>query len=273
MTSKARDSAQASAKSYYDSKAESFFDIWGGEHIHYGLYSDAKETLAVACMKTIDMMYGMLNAPGPGARVIDLGSGFGGASRYLAAKGHAVTCVDQSAANNRINKQLNEARNVAGITIVEESFESMSFPDSAFDIAWSQEAICHTADLHQVFADVYRILKPEGEFVLGNTCVGERAPADVHANMNRRNAVSLQTIDYHSEMARSVGFEESTCLDLSEHLVPHYQQMLREVAGKKDGIIERDGEKFFDRAVEGLEYWVRACERGQIAWAVWRFSK
>ena len=40
-----------SANKYYNAKAQSFFDIWGGEHIHFGLYDDDTETLAEASTK------------------------------------------------------------------------------------------------------------------------------------------------------------------------------------------------------------------------------
>ncbi len=207
----------ASASNYYDAKVQSFFDIWGGEHIHFGIYLDETETLAEASARTVEKMYSLLSREQQGARILDLGSAFGGPARLLSSKGHHVTCVALSAANNQVNRQLNAANGFDSIMILEENFESLSLPDDSFDIVWSQDAICHASNLEKAFREAYRVLKPGGAFALCNTCCGDAIPEDVLEALNKRNSLSLQTIGRHSELATSVGFTESVCLDMSEH--------------------------------------------------------
>ncbi|MBT6275397.1 MAG: hypothetical protein HOI95_14830 [Chromatiales bacterium] len=36
---------KAFAKGYYDAKVQSFFDVWGGENIHFGIFLDSGDTL------------------------------------------------------------------------------------------------------------------------------------------------------------------------------------------------------------------------------------
>ncbi|ETX02008.1 MAG: hypothetical protein ETSY1_05170 [Candidatus Entotheonella factor] len=262
-----------SASNYYDAKVQSFFDIWGGEHIHFGIYLDGTETLAEASAKTVEKLYSLLSAKQPGARILDLGSAFGGPARFLASQGHHVTCVDLSTANNQVNQQLNAANGLDSITILEENFESLSSPDESFDMVWSQDAICHASNLEQVFREAYRVLKPGGEFALCNTCCGDAIPEDVLETLNKRNSLSLQTISDHSKLAASVGFSESVCLDMSEHPSVHYQKMLQGVHAKEGEMVERGGQVYFDRVVQSLEYWLGVCNEGHMTWGMWKFVK
>ncbi|ETX04146.1 MAG: hypothetical protein ETSY2_30490 [Candidatus Entotheonella gemina] len=260
-------------KSYYNTKVESFFDVWGGEHIHYGIYHDDQESLSEASQRTVENMYALLTDVPANANVLDLGSGFGGASRFLTGKGHRVTCVDVSSENNRINRQLSAEQGIDAITILEEPFESLSLPDKTFDVVWSQEAICHSAALEKVFSEALRVLKAGGEFVLGNTCCSESIPADVLEKLNQRNPMTLQTIDFHSKLAMSLGFEESVCMDMSDQLSLHYSKMLQEARAKEAVMVARDGQAYFDRVVRGLAYWMHMCDEGYLAWGIWKFVK
>ena len=261
------------ASNYYDAKVQSFFDIWGGEHIHFGIYLDGEETLSEASARTVEKMYSRLSRKPEGARILDLGSAFGGPARFLASQGNHITCVDLSAANNQVNRQLNAANGFDSITILEENFEALSLPDESIDIVWSQDAICHASNLEKVFREAYRVLKPGGEFALCNTCCGDAIPADVLETLNKRNSLSLQTMSYHSKLATSVGFTENACLDMSEHPKVHYQKMLQGVHAKEAEMVERGGREYVDRVVRSLEYWLGVCEAGHMTWGMWTFLK
>jgi ubiquinone/menaquinone biosynthesis C-methylase UbiE len=261
------------ANGYYDSKVQSFFDIWGGENIHFGIFHDGEESLSEASVKTIEKMYSELTRTSTPARVLDLGSGFGGAARYLADKGHNVTCVDASPENNRVNSQLNAERGFDTITVVDGRFESLSMLDESFDVVWSQEAICHSTDVAKVFSEAWRVLKPGGEFALGNTCRSESIPAHILGDLNKRNSLDLQTLDFHSELAKSLGFQVSVCNDMSTHLGTHYRKMIEEVRAKESIFTEREGKKYFDRVVVSLQYWLRMCDEELMKWGIWKLVK
>jgi cyclopropane fatty-acyl-phospholipid synthase-like methyltransferase len=74
-------------RDYYNSgDADNFyFHIWGGKYIHIGLYHGNEDEIADASQRTVDRMDQMLPNLGNGSRVLDLGSGYGAASRYLAS--------------------------------------------------------------------------------------------------------------------------------------------------------------------------------------------
>ncbi|MEB3343114.1 class I SAM-dependent methyltransferase [Okeania sp.] len=76
-------------------------------------------------------------------RVLDIGSGYGGTARFLAKKyGCHVTCLNISKKQNLVNQERNEQQKLSSlIDVYEGSFEDLPFPNSSFDIVWSQDAI------------------------------------------------------------------------------------------------------------------------------------
>jgi len=131
--------ARAIARDYYDSEdADNFYSaVWGGENIHIGLYGGDDISIKDASRKTVLHMAGALaGLASPGAKVLDIGSGYGGPARVLAERfGAEVTCVNLSSVENERNRQLNEAQGLSGlIKVVDGSFDDIPAEDGVFDI-------------------------------------------------------------------------------------------------------------------------------------------
>ena len=127
-----RNEATAIAESYYDSSdADNFYaTIWGGEDIHIGLYGGPGDSIRDASRKTVVHMAERLRNLKPDARVLDIGSGYGGAARYLAANHKAhVTCLNLSRVENERNRQMSAEQGVgAFVNVVHGSFEEIPKP-------------------------------------------------------------------------------------------------------------------------------------------------
>jgi ubiquinone/menaquinone biosynthesis C-methylase UbiE len=102
-------------------------------------------------------------APGPGEKILDIGAGdCSKAARVLeAARGAELYAVDPSekkiAAAERERPQVRSS--VAGA-------ESLPFPDSHFDKAYSTMAMHHFADLDKALGEIARVLRPGGLYVI-----------------------------------------------------------------------------------------------------------
>jgi len=149
MDSVAEKTAVHKAQKYYNSTPadEFYFKIWGGDHIHVGIYNHSKEPIKDASPRIVKMMASKINLT-PNTNLLDLGSGYGGAARYLAKKfGCQVTCLNLSETQNERNRRLNQKHGLEhAITVIEGNFENIPFPENSFDVVWSQDAIVHSAN-------------------------------------------------------------------------------------------------------------------------------
>ncbi|WP_287521771.1 cyclopropane-fatty-acyl-phospholipid synthase family protein [Okeania sp. SIO2C2] len=157
------------AQQYYDDTETDrmYAAIWGGEHIHYGIYTQPDEAIHYASLRTVETIAQTLEKIDQNSRVIDLGAGYGGAARYLAKTyGCFVCCLNLSQLQNQRNSQLNQEQNLSHLVeVTQGSFEDIPYADNSFDIVWSQDAIVHSGDRRLVFPEIKRILKPGGELI------------------------------------------------------------------------------------------------------------
>jgi len=275
----ARDEATRVAESYYDSDdADNFYaTIWGGEDIHIGLYDGPTDSIRAASRKTVAHMAQRLRNLKPDARVLDIGSGYGGAARYLATKYKAqVTCLNLSRVENARNRQMSVEQGVGSLVdVVHGSFEDIPEPKSTFDVVWSQDAILHSGKREKVMAEVARVLKRGGEFIFTDPMQADDLTDEsvLQPIYDRIHLSSLGSVQFYRETLGALGLEPVGIEMLTPQLRTHYAQVREELGARRrelDGVVSRD---YIDRMLVGLQNWVDGADKGYLAWAVMHFRK
>ncbi|MCW3041096.1 MAG: Methyltransferase type 11 [Solirubrobacterales bacterium] len=151
---------ESTVAGHYDALDRFYREIWG-EHVHHGLWSTGRESPAQATRAMIDLVAEAARLP-PQARVIDVGCGYGGTSRVLAAEhGCDVTGFTLSAA------QAAWARAQGGTPRFEvRSWLENELPDGEADAVVAIESLSHMVDKPLAFSQAARVLKAGGRFVL-----------------------------------------------------------------------------------------------------------
>lgn len=158
------------ARDYYNSPdADGFYSsVWGGKDIHVGIYASPDEPIYDASRRTVERMAARLEELDADSHVLDIGAGYGGSARYLAAThGCRVTALNLSEVENERSRTMNGQSGLDPlIDVVDASYEDVPFPDGTFDAVWSQDAILHSGDRPRVLAEAARVLKSGGDLVL-----------------------------------------------------------------------------------------------------------
>jgi len=266
------------ARDYYNSDdADNFYyQIWGGEDIHIGLYGNDQEPIADASQRTIETMAGKLAPLDASSRAVDLGAGYGGSARWLARRfGCHVSCVNLSEVQNRRDREFNAAAGLDGlIDVLDASFEDVPLPDGSFDMVWSQDSFLHSGNRERVFDEIDRILKPGGELIFTDPMQADDCPAGaLQPVLDRLHLESLGSFGYYRNEARKRGWQEGASEDLTPQLVNHYTRVRKELAGKRAELADRVSDEYIDRMIRGLGHWIDAGAAGHLAWGILHFRK
>ncbi|MCB1141009.1 MAG: methyltransferase domain-containing protein [Leptospiraceae bacterium] len=278
MTNPEYTQSESVAQEYYNSSEadEFYFNIWGGEDIHIGMYDTPDSPIAPASKKTVTFMSDRITGANSETRLIDLGSGYGGAARYLHKKfGVHVSCLNISEAQNARNRKFNSEQNLNDwIGVTDGSFEKIPFKDSEFDIAWSQDALLHSSEKETVFKEIHRVLKQGGELIFTDPMqAGGVKQEDLQPVLDRIHLESMGSFEFYQEVAQKVGFETIEIIDLSDHLGFHYSAVLKEVEKRYDEIVKISNQAYIDKMKIGLNHWISAYKNGLLNWGVLRFKK
>ena len=142
-----------------------------------------------------------LAAVGPDDRVVDIGCGPGTAAREATARGATVSGVDPSAPMLRLARLVTALRRTDGpLDWIEAGAEDIPLADDSVSVCWSLKAVHHWPDLDAGLAEVKRILRPGGRFVVLENC------ADVGATGTASHGWTPQQAGRFAELLVADGY-------------------------------------------------------------------
>ena len=175
--------ADSVAREYDAWTSDGILEYYWGEHIHLGYYDEAemaagykKKDFIQAKYDFIDemMKFGNIDTVADsGAKVLDVGCGFGGTSRYLADKlGPKADVTGITLSPNQVKRgtELATERGLSNARFMVMDALDMDFPDDSFDIVWACESGEHMPDKEAYINEMMRVLKPGGKFVMATWC-------------------------------------------------------------------------------------------------------
>jgi MPBQ/MSBQ methyltransferase len=178
-----------------------------GEHLHAGHYGDPvvrkafvrakidmideviRWGLATPCGTVLDRLEPFAESPAAApARILDVGCGIGGSTRYLAArwrKTAQVVGVTISKAQAERAAALTRAQGLDNAVFVEGDAGDLAFRDASFDVIWAMESEQHMPDKRHFIAEMFRVLKPGGVLVVAAWNIRDTRRAALSASETR----------------------------------------------------------------------------------------
>ncbi len=126
-------------------------------------------------------------------RVLEVGSGLGGPSRFIAWHyGCRVSSVDLTAEFIRVAEMLTRLTGLVGrVDYRQGSALDLPFEDMSFDVVWSQNVAMNIADRDRLYAEMHRVLKPGGKLGLQEVAAGPGGPPHYPVQWARTPSISF----------------------------------------------------------------------------------
>lgn len=204
---------------------------------------------------------------GPATRVIDVCSGLGGSSRYLAHRyGCAVHGVD-----------LNESR-VAGarrltaltglddrVTFTRADAARLDLAPGSFDAAIGQEAFLHIPDREALLSGCRRVLRPDGLLGFTDWIVFESlSPGHRRRFAETFAAERIMSFEEYREALEKADLQVMTVEDLSNPWRDILHDRLEMYRSLESETVRRFGQARHDAYISSYEFFVRRIDAGDL---------
>jgi phosphoethanolamine N-methyltransferase len=206
----------------------------------------------------------------PGVRVLDVGSGIGGAAFHLAREyGAEVTGIDLSAEMVGIARQRQQEP---------EAPPSVSFVlgdiletplDPAFDIIWSRDALMHVPDKSRLFDRLHDLLRPGGRLAITDYARGTSGGSPEFRAYAEQTGYHLTDPASYGRLLEDAGFVDVVVEDATARFVDILERESERLAARRAEFLATFGEKDLNYLLDRWAMKVRFCQAGDMKWGIY----
>lgn len=156
----------------------------------------------------------------PSDRVLDMACGPGLVTLLFAERAQEVIGLDLTHALLEKARQQQRERGLKNVQFIEGDAEHLPCPDGSFTLVASHKALHHFSNPHKILTEAYRVLRPGGRLLLGDTISSDDASKNrLHNELEQwrdPSHVKMYGLRELKELVSSAGFQVKECEALED---------------------------------------------------------
>jgi phosphoethanolamine N-methyltransferase len=210
----------------------------------------------------------------PGVRVLDVGSGIGGAAFHLARSyGAHVTGIDLAEEMIAIAAERAAQLGMTGsVTFRLGDVLETSFAEP-FDIVWSRDAFMHIPDKPQLFSRLHQLLAAGGRLVITDYARGKAPGSPEFEHYIQKTGYHVIEPEEYGERLRAAGFGDVVVHDATARFVEILQSEADHLVSNRTEFLASFSEADLTYLVERWAMKVGFCRNGDMKWGIYLATK
>jgi tocopherol O-methyltransferase len=210
----------AAVAAHYDDLDPFYRSVWGN-HVHHGYWISGKEAADEAVLNLTRCVAERAGI-GIGARVCDIGSGYG-ATALILARDYGANVTGITVSRRQFEIAQCAAQDAVNVRFMLGNALENNLPAASFDSVIAIESSEHMPDKPKFLSEARRLLRPQGRMVVAAWLTREQPNALEKRFLLEPICVegrlpSLASPREYSEMLLKAGFSEINCSDLTANV-------------------------------------------------------
>lgn len=196
----------------------------------------------------INKMFG--NIVVEGKKILDLGSGLGGVSEYLAKNYDCnIIAVDIEDLLIKMAKERLIKQNLKGNIVYKKCIDISKLKEENFDIIFSKETILHIKNKKDIFRKIYNKLKNNGKLVIVDWFHRDAIYSEEMEEFLKFDGLEIHLLEEQKyiEMLKKSGFKKIKKLDLTKLMHKETNEVLNKTKKElKEKLINRFSRQYYE---------------------------
>ena len=205
----------------------------------------------------------------PGMRILDIGSGLGGAAFYFAEQfGASVQGLDVAPAMIEISTERRVEKGASGVHFSHGDIRTTPLPERSFDLVWSRDCILYIPEKHLVWDAVRRVVAPDGQVFITDFC---RRAGTVSADFDRYLVdchYHLQDIEAYIEAMTAAGLRVTDHEDMTSLFIAQMEREQKELREARADFLRDYDQADYDYLINRWDAKLRFCRDGDLRWGL-----
>jgi phosphoethanolamine N-methyltransferase len=206
-----------------------------------------------------------------GVRVLDVGSGIGGAAFHLArAFGARVTGIDL--AEEMVAIALEHAGKLGlsdDVKFILGDVLETPFPEK-FDIIWSRDALMHIADKARLFARLHDLLADGGRIAITDYARGKTPACPAFEDYIVKTGYHVVEPEQYGQLLRAAGFKDVLVDDSTSTFVDILRRESKRLVDHRADFLSTFSAEDLNYLIDRWAMKERFCEIGDMKWGIYQ---